>query len=290
MNHTKNTSRAVFAVAALSFASLALAGCAPASTGSAPAADCSPAHEGLNTVKAGTLTVGVPENPPFTQTSGNDADGFEIDVVRKLAEAECLALSFVPITYGNGIPMVSTQKSIDIATGGWYVTEDRAKQVGFTTATFYDAMAIVSKSGATTVEELTAMKQVGSGSGYSWEADTEKLLGEALKSYPGPVEMKQDLENGRLDAVLEGFAPATHIYQGSDYIVEAALPDERIAITIDRPILAYPISKDNPELSDALSAQIDVLRADGTLAEILAAKNLPEDLVVPSDVAAKSIR
>lgn len=290
MKLSKRISRGVFTAATVGLASMVLAGCSGGSDAAGPAADCTPAHEGLTTVKEGTLTVGVPENLPYTQTKGTDADGFEIDLVRKLADAECLALSFVPITYGNGIPMISEQKQVDMITGGWYVTEDRAKQVGFTTPTYFDSMAIISEDGTDTVEGLEGIGAVGSGAGFSWEADMTSILGSDLKTYPSTVEIKQDLTAGRLVAALDGYAVATVAYADTEYQVAIAQPDDRVAITTDQPVIAFPLSKDNPELSDALSESIDGFREDGTLAQILADWDLPAELLVPADRAADSIR
>jgi polar amino acid transport system substrate-binding protein len=277
---------AVFGVAAL-----ALVGCSSTSASpSAVAADCSPEHDGLTTFTEGTLTVGVPENPPYTKTEGSSASGLEIGVIEKLAAAECLDVAYVPITYANGIPMISEQKRTDIATGGWYVTEARAEQVGFTTPTFFDTMGIVSKDGATTVEELTEIGAVGTGTGFSWQDDMTKVLGSKLTLYPGTVEMKQDLESGRIQAMLDGYAVAVEAFKGTDWKVEPAAEDSRIAITTDMPKIAFPVSKDNRKLSDAFSELIDGYREDGTLADLLAEYDLPADLLVPADQAAASIR
>ncbi|MBP1326831.1 polar amino acid transport system substrate-binding protein [Leucobacter exalbidus] len=291
MKKSKKLTKYVVAAATFGLASMMLVSCSSAGNdASAPKEDCTPATEGLTTVSDGTLTVGVPENLPYTQTTGDDADGFEIALVRKLAEAECLSLKFVSITYGNGVPMISEQKSVDMITGGWYVTEDRAKKVGFTTPTYFDSMAIVSASGANTVEDLESIGAVGSAAGFSWEADMTKVLGDNLKTYPSTIEIKQDLIAGRLKAALDGYAVATVAYEDTDFKVEIAGPDDRVAITTDQPVIAFPVSKDNQELNDALSVQIDAFRGDGTLAEILAEWNLPEDLVIPAERAAKSIR
>lgn len=291
MNISKKLSQGLLTAAAVGLASTMLVGCSGGGDDAgAPAADCTPAHEGLTTVSDGTLTVGVPENLPYTQTKGSDADGFEIALVRKLAEAECLSLKFVSITYGNGIPMISEQRQVDMITGGWYVTEARAEQVGFTSPTFYDSMAIISDGGIDTVEGLEGIGGVGSGAGFSWEADMTEVLGGDLKTYPSTVEIKQDLVAGRLQAALDGYAVATVAYADTDFQVEIAQPDGRVAITTDQPIIAFPVSKDNQALSDALSEQIDGFRADGTLAQILSDWDLPEDLVVPADRAATSVR
>ena len=63
-----------------------------------------------------------------------------------------------------------------------------------------------------------------------------------------------------------------------------------MAITTDMPKIAFPIAKENTELSNAFSELIDGYRTDGTLAGLLAKHELTKDLVVPVDVAATSIR
>jgi len=284
------TRRLSSVVAIAGVATFALVGCSTSTTASSVSSDCTPADEGLTTYTEGTLTVGVPENPPYTQTSGSDASGLEIDIVRKLAAAECLDLAFVPITYANGIPMISEQKRTDMITGGWYVTEARAEQVGFTSPTYYDSMAIISKDGIDTVDGLEGIGDVGSGAGFSWEADMTTVLGGNLKSYPGTVEMKQDLTNGRIEASLDGYAVAVNAYAGTEFKVEVAQPDPRVAITTSMPISAFPIAKENTDLAAAFSGLIDGYREDGTLAGFLEDYDLTSDLVIPADVASTSLR
>lgn len=269
--------------------SLALTSCSGGPGGSAVAADCTPAHEGLTTFTDGTLTVGVPENLPYSGTSGTDATGADVDLLKLVAEEECLDIAFTPITYANGIAMITEQHKTDIITGGWYVTEARAEQVGFTTPTQYDAMAIISEEGLSTVDELLEAGDVGSGAGFSWEADASALLGDHYKSYPGTVEMKQDLTNGRIQAALDGYAVAVVAYEGTDFQVVPVEADPRIAVTENPPIIAYPIDPDNAELSDAISELIDGWREDGTLEDLLDEYGLA-DLMVPADVAATSLR
>lgn len=122
-------SRVARGAAAATVAGIALTGCTSTTAASTVASDCTPKDADLTTYTEGTLTVGVPENMPYTQTQGTDASGMEIDLVKKMAEAECLNIAFVAITYANGIPMISEQKRTDMITGGWYVTEARAEQV-----------------------------------------------------------------------------------------------------------------------------------------------------------------
>ena len=144
-------------------------------------------------------------------------------------------------------------------------------------------MGIISADGATTVEELETIGAVGSGAGFSWEADVSAILGDEFKTYPGTIEMKQDLLNGRIQAALDGYAVAVAAYADTDFTVEPAEADERVAITTEMPRIAFPIAKENVELSEAISALIDGYREDGTLTELLADYDLPADLLVPAD-------
>lgn len=290
MFRSRFTRRLTTGLAVAGIASLALAGCSSSTTASTVAEDCTPVDAGLTTFTDGTLTVGVPENPPYTQTSGSDASGMEIDIIKKLAADECLDIAYVPITYANGIPMISEQKKTDIITGGWYVTEARAEQIAFTSPTYYDSMAIVSKEGIDTVDELAEIGAVGSGAGFSWEADVSGILGDDYKTYPGTVEMKADLTAGRIQASLDGYAVAVNAYKGTDFKVEVAQADDRVAITTNMPQIAFPMSKDNPDLTNAFSTLIDGYREDGTLAGFLTNYDLTPDELIPADVAATSIR
>lgn len=117
-----------------------------------------------------------------------------------------------------------------------------------------------------------------------------KLLGKNLVTYPGTVEAKQDLTNGRIQAALDGYAVAVNAYKGTDFKVEQAEADDRVAITTSKPIIAFPVAKENTALSNALSGLIDGYREDGTLADLLTQYDLAADLQVPADQAATSIR
>lgn len=277
-------------LALLGAAALGLTGCSAGETAPAADADCTPVDEGLTTFTEGVLTVGVPQNPPYTTLNGTEASGFEIDIVEKLAAAECLTVSYVPITYANGIAMINNQRQTDLITGGWYVTPERAAQVGFTTPITYDELAIISTEGIDTVTGLETAGLVGSGTGFSWQDELTQILGDRLRLYPGTTEIKQDLEAGRIQVALDGYAVAVYAYRDTDYTVAAAQQDERVAITIDKPLSAFPIDRENQALSDAFSALIDQYREDGTLAAILTEHELSDALIVPADVAATSLR
>lgn len=283
MRNKKLTTQNMFAITTVS--ALALTACGDGADAEAVGDDCTPQHEGLTTFNEGVLSVGVPENMPWTETDGDDARGVEIEILERVAEAQCLELDYIPITYGNGIPTITEQQQADLISGGWYITEERAQQVGFTVPAYYDAMGIVSEQGASSVDELEEIGAVGSGAGFAWEEEMQEILGSEMQNYPGTVEMAQDLDSGRIQAALDGYSVAVYYYQDTEFEVEMAEPDDRVSVTTDMPVAAFPVDPDNEELADAVSEIIDEYREDGTLAEILDEYELSEDLVVPADVA-----
>lgn len=291
MKLTSRSARTLAGLAACGILAGTLVSCSSSSEPSdsaAPPADCTPATAGLTTVKEGALTVGVPENFPYSETVGtDDAVGMDVDILRKVAELECLTPVFVPSSYANGVPMIAEQKSIDIAVSGWYPTEERAKKVDFTSPVFYDSFAIISEDGLTEVSSLEGAGQTGVVAGHAWEEDMTKVLGGEINSYPSPIEIKQDLIAGRLVAGLESYAVAKTVYADTDFTVEIAQPDDRVKVTTDPPVTAFPMSKENPDLTAAVTKHIDAFRADGTLAEIVQAYDLSPDIVVNAERAAR---
>jgi polar amino acid transport system substrate-binding protein len=264
-----------------------LAGCA-SSSNAADKASCTP-DPAITTITPGTLTVGVTDTPPYSSnTTGGGATGIDIEIVGAAAKNLCLAIKYVPATYSNSIPLIANQKQIDITTGAWYPTTTRAEVVSFTAPTTYDAMAIVTKTGMQTVDELTTVGTIGTVGGYLWEEDLKTLLGDKLKIYQSSTTLSQDLQNGRLDAVVESYGVAAGIYQ-EPFVFKITDPDKRVTATIEAAQTVYPITKDNTSLNDALSMQIETFRSDGTIAGILEKQGFSKDLVIPADVKLKLI-
>jgi polar amino acid transport system substrate-binding protein len=226
---------------------------------------------------------------PYSEfVSETEAKGIDVDAVKQAAADECLTPVYKPLT-NNSIAMVSQQREADIIVGGWYVTEERAKQVAFTSPLWYDAMGIISKEGYNTIAQLETAGKICSGTGFSFNDTIKKLVGDNYAEYPTQIEIKADLDNGRCQVALDGYAIGVDIY-GDSYKVEVAQPDDRVPITTTQPMIALLMSKENPELQTAISEDIDSYRADGQLKNWNAAAGLADSLVIPAAAAATSIR
>jgi polar amino acid transport system substrate-binding protein len=259
-------------------ASLSLSACSsPAAT---VAADCTPKHEDVTTVDPGTLTVGVIDYPPFSSYNNGEPTGIDIAIVTKIAEEECLELSFQPATYADAIQSISGG-ILDLATGSIAVTEKRMEAVDFAASMYVEAMGITTKTGATTLAEIEAMEgNVGTVDGYMTNAELETIFGDRLISYPSPVELKADFDAGRLIADFETYAVAALQFKDVEGVTVALATDDPDALgALNEPAEdAFPLTKGNTSLQTALSDGINAQHEDGTIGKLLAEVGLSEGL------------
>lgn len=247
------------------------AACVLAAAGAAQAAEtCTPAHK-FPTIKSGVLSVATWDFPPYSIPSGpNEAKGVDGEILKLIAAKECLKLSFSNVDAAAVIQSVVSGKA-DIAMGDWYRTADRAKVLGLSGPMYLDQMGVISKQGLDTVTSLQG-KKVGAVQGYLWTADLQKVFGSTLTIYPNPVAMAQDLAAGRIDIGTDSYAVSMYNQKKGGYQsmkVAVVKPDQRVAASIQPGQTAFPFTKANQALGDALTADIDALHKSGDIARIL---------------------
>ncbi|MCC2032642.1 substrate-binding periplasmic protein [Microbacterium allomyrinae] len=262
--------RILTAAAALAVATVVLSGCA-GSTTSSVAADCEPAHE-FTTVEEGKLTVAITEAAPFSSYANQKASGIDADIIEAIAEAECLDVAYTPMSYASAVPAVQNGRA-DLAIGGFYRSQSRAEIVALSDPLYLDQMAVISEDGSATISDLEGQK-VGTVDGYIWVSDFQTIYGSDLTLYPSITEMKADLEAGRIQAGVEGFAVSSLLMGGSDFDVEVLGADDRVGSTTSPAQAGFPIAQDATDLLAAVNADVAALREDGTLAEMLEANGI----------------
>jgi polar amino acid transport system substrate-binding protein len=252
----------------------ALAGCGSSAGGSStdaagPDGSCSPAHEGLTTVAEGVLTTATYNFPPFVKVEGTQVGGLEGEILTRVAEMECLTLAGTPLDTGSVIPATQSGR-VDVASGNWWCTAERAEVMALSNAVYMDQFGVISADGASSFEELEG-KALGSVDGYNWNEDLKALYGSDLKLYPNPTAMYNDLKSGRLDAAVDSSGSAAYVneQQGSPWTIAVPEADERVRSSLEPPQVCFPMSADNEALVEAVNDNIEALREDGTLADLL---------------------
>ena len=259
-------------------AGLGLTACGGSSTASN--SNCTPKHQGIQTVAQGKLTIGVIDIPPFSSYNSGKPNGIDIAIVNKIAKDECLEPVYQQATYADAVQSISGG-NIDLALGTIDATEKRLKAVDFSASTYLDGMGIASKTGATTVAELEKMKKVGTIDGYLWVEALRKMLGDKLVTYPSSVELKADFDAGRLDADVDAYGVQVLQFKDAAGVTVALSnekPDPRVGAITQAPEAAFPMTKGNTSLKEALDAGIEAQREDGTIAKLLTDAGLSEGL------------
>lgn len=268
-------------VAAASAIALGLSGCGGGANSQA-ASDCKPAHE-FSTIKEGILTVGVYELPPFISSQGEGGmSGVDPDIIRLIAEKECLTVKPAPANFSALVPSLQGGR-LDVVLGDVYRTKERDKVVNLTSPVYLDQMGIVAtEDGIDSVSQLEG-KTVGTVDGYMWNPDLKKVLGDNLKSYPSNVNMYQDLKAGRIQAGIDSYGGAVYsVGNDSKLFAKKSQPDDRVGASKGAQA-AFLVPKENKAMLDAFNADIEELRKDGTIAEILKKHGLDPSAANPGD-------
>lgn len=258
----------VLAIGSITAFAVVLAGCAGGGS-STVAADCEPAHE-FTTITPGEITIASYDYAPATLIDGDGLTGMEGDLITAIAEMECLKLT-VTSSGGAGavIPSVQTGRA-DLGSGNWLRTTERAEIVYMSTPLWSDPQAIVSTTGLTS-DDLEG-KRIGSVAGNLWNDSLQSWLGDDFVIYQDDEAVYSDLAAGRIDGLVASAASANFRFQDvpiDGATVIAVTPNPNVPEFEAVGQVMWPTSLDNPELSKALDENIEALRADGTIAEIL---------------------
>lgn len=244
------------------------------------ASSCTPKHEGIQTVSPGKLTIGVIDIPPFSSYNSGQPNGIDIEIANKIAKDECLEPTYQAATYADAIQSISGG-NIDLAVGTIDATEKRLKAVDFSASTYLDGMGIASRTGATTVADLERMGKVGTIGGYLWVDDLQKILGDKLVTYPSSVELKADFDAGRLDADVDAYGVQVVQFKDAEGVTIALAndnPDPRVGTINKAPEAAFPHTKGNTSLKQALDAGIIAQHEDGSIKKLITDAGLSEGL------------
>jgi polar amino acid transport system substrate-binding protein len=234
------------------------------------AADCTPKHK-FQTVTPGVLTQAATTYMPFSaiDTDGNPT-GVDGEIVKEIARRECLTVKAIPVDSAAAMNYVIGGRA-DLTTGSYYRTAERAKVVDLSNPLYLDQMGIVSADGWSSFKQLEG-KRVGTVQGDLWVADLKKTFGANLKLFPAQPALIQDLEAGRLDAIIVGYAVAKTAQskgQLQKYKAAVAEKDERIGASVNAGQANLPMSKRNEGMLTAINENIADLHKEGFIKKAL---------------------
>ena len=271
MRTSSRRTRAARALAVATLASAALVACAPedGSAGDAPDGDGA-----LPTLTEGVLTIGTSDpayEPWMVDNDPTNGEGFESAVAYAVAaelgfgedQVEWVRVSFDQI-------IAPGAKDFDVAINQVSISDERRANLDFSSSYYDTAQAVVTigsspAADAASLADLAELRigaMVGSTSATVAEASIRPTTDVQL--FNDNDQVKQALTSGLVDAIVVDLPTAL-------YIVAAELGDGVLVGQLpagDNPDqFGLVLDKDSP-LTEAVTAAVDALREDGTLAAL----------------------
>ena len=244
-------------------------------------------------VEEGVLTVGsdIPY-PPFEFEEGGELTGFDVDIVREVAERLGLENpddAWISTDFGTIFQQLASGSQFDIvaaAVTGYApegspaaeVVAERTAVVDFTIPFYPSLQALtVDIEASPDIDGIDALpdgarvgvQRATTGAFYA----EENLTGAELVSFEKAPQMYQQLQAGQLDAVFNDLPVTIDSIAdkpGLEVVAQEETGEE----------YAIAVSKDNPELTEAINGALEEMFDDGSFAEIYSSyfseQELPE--------------
>jgi polar amino acid transport system substrate-binding protein len=256
-------------VAVMSVVLLLAAGCGKkkeSSSGETPtgSTSASPTQAALETVKAGTLTVGsCLEYKPFEYTENGTLKGFDVEIMQAIADNLGLQLAWQKHDFDTIFTAVAANQ-FDAVAAASTITDERLQTVDFSDP-YYNARQSLTVNTAktpdiTTTDDLKSGDIVGvqkGTTGLQWAKDNLEPNGIQIKSYTEAPDAFTDLEAGQITGVIND-------EPSSESEVENR-PDLKVVQPIDTgEHYGIAVAKNRNDILDAINTALQAIIADGT--------------------------
>ena len=268
MNMNRREFLAAFGTVA---AGAVLAGCGNSNATSTDSSSDAKSDEkkGMTLIEDGKLTVVAELGfAPFEYMDEKTGEpvGFDVDVINAVAEKMGLTASYLPNQkFDTLVPIIKQGGKADVSIAAVTITDERMESVDFSEPYLDSNQAIVVAKGSSETEETLndASKQVvcqGGTTGDEW-------IGENL---PDAVRVPVDDVTAALTGVQTGLYQAMVVdLPVASYMLSQSFSDLEIVKEIPTgEQYGIAVSKDNPELTQAVNKALEDLKSDGTMKEI----------------------
>ena len=268
MNMNRREFLAAFGTVA---AGAVLAGCGNSNATSTDSSSDAKSDEkkGMTLIEDGKLTVVAELGfAPFEYMDEKTGEpvGFDVDVINAVAEKMGLTASYLPNQkFDTLVPIIKQGGKADVSIAAITITDERMESVDFSEPYLDSNQAIVVAKGSSETEETLndASKQVvcqGGTTGDEW-------IGENL---PDAVRVPVDDVTAALTGVQTGLYQAMVVdLPVASYMLSQSFSDLEIVKEIPTgEQYGIAVSKDNPELTQAVNKALEDMKSDGTMKEI----------------------
>ena len=245
---------------------LALAGCGKQEPAAPTTAAAPPPPAAARVLVVGTDAAYMPFE---TQNEKGDIVGFDIDVVKAVAQKGGIEVKFVNTPW-EGIFNALAQGDRDLLVSAITITDERRQTMDFSQP-YFDAKQLIAVKNDSPVAKFDDIKtlKVGVQNGTTGDEVVGKLLGKssiAVKRFESTPLALKELEAGGVQAVVADNGVIVHYLAnntggGFKTVSDAGFPVEHYGIAV---------KKGNTELLGKINKGLEEIKADGTYAKIYA--------------------
>lgn len=220
----------------------------------------------LELVSEGQLTVcsDIPY-PPFEYEEGGDYTGFDMDLMRRIAEGLDLEMQVQDVGFdGLQSGAVLAAGQCDIGASAMTITEEREQNLDFSEPYYDSKQSLLVPTGSDVggIDDLSgktvAVQQGTTGAAYARENVPDDA---EIVAFPSDAELYQAIQSGNVDAVLQDLpVNLDHTEGGKFEIVEEFETEEQYGFAVAEE------GKDN--LLEAVNEQLAELRDNGEYQQI----------------------
>lgn len=232
----------------------------------------------------GVLVVGSSNDTPFAFIDKTDQKfvGIDAEIIQEAAKRLGIPKVEMKEVKFENLLVELNNKNIDMVTDGMYIKPEREKIATFTTTWYKEAEAIVVRKDSTVtgIDDLKD-KVVGGQKGVTFLEYAQDLQKQGkikeVKIFGSQAELLLALNTGKIDAVITDSATSAYSIQH----------DPSLALKLVSPYkakydgnVAAAVRKDDKDLLDAMNTEIDKLKKEGFVLQVLKKYGLNEDNLV----------
>lgn len=233
-----------------------------------------------------SMTIGTdPTFPPFETTSNGKTTGFDIDLIKDIAQVENIKINQIRTMQFTGLIPALTTDSVDVAVAGITIKTSRMKSVNFSNAYYLSGLSILVKKGSSVTGLKDLKDKVVAAKKGTTSVDLLSQNGIThVKQFDNTSDMYSALESGGVDAVVFD-NPANLSFASSHNDVTT------VGGLLTGEYYGIAVSKKKPELLKKINEGLKKLQDDGTYQKLFNkyfngdTNGMVKGVKKPSDVA-----
>ncbi|MDX8335854.1 MULTISPECIES: basic amino acid ABC transporter substrate-binding protein [Cetobacterium] len=203
------------------------------------------------------------EFPPFEYLDKGEVVGFDIDLLKSIAQKLDMEVVIKDMAFDGLIPALETNK-VDVVISGMTVTDERKLAVNFSNPYYTANQVIVLKDDNNSIKNFDDLngKLVGVMLGFTGDVLVSEMKDVKNKKYNATYAAIMELQNNKIDAIVLDSETALNYVKNNKGL--------KLAETKGQPEeYAIAISKKNTELLDKINQALKELKEDGTYQTLL---------------------